>query len=114
MSEFTNDAHGATFVDVPPSPGVIPDATDTAGTSAQNSMLLRLSSGKKLDPRLFVYVMAAIFTFAMLAFSMAMICWHYDTQIWLPIITFSVGVWTGQLPSAGSLYSRKLKSGNPQ
>lgn len=100
-----DDTHGASFVDIPPSPGQIPDEPMSAGSTTQNPALIRLSSGKKLDPRLFIYLMAAIFTLAMLAFSMAMICWHYDTQIWLPIITFSVGVWTGQLPGVPKLRS---------
>jgi hypothetical protein len=35
----------------------------------------------------------------LLVFSMVMICLGHDEGIWLPVMTFAVGVWTGQLPS---------------
>lgn len=59
---------------------------------------MRTASGKKIDRRLWVFVMVAVFTLALLVFSMVMLCLGRDESVWLPIMTFSVGVWTGQLP----------------
>lgn len=85
--------------DAPPSPLSV-DVTSSGGT---NPNYMRTTSGKKIDRRLWVFVMVAVFTLALLVFSMVMLCLGRDESVWLPIMTFSVGVWTGQLPGVPSV-----------
>ena len=84
--------------DAPPSPL----SADTTSSGATNPDVMRTASGKKLDRRLWVFVMVAVFTLALLVFSMVMLCLGRSESVWLPVMTFSVGVWTGQLPSMPS------------
>lgn len=103
---------GPYISDAPPSPM----SADVSANTGSNYM--RTSSGKRIDRRLWVYVMASLFTAVMLVFSMVMISVGRPTDIWLPIITFAVGVWTGQLPSnyqsSGSSSKRaKSQAGSP-
>lgn len=77
--------------DAPPSPG-----TASSGLAGN---YMRTSSGKRIDRRLWVFAMVAAFTSVLLVFSMVMICLGHDEGVWLPVMTFAVGVWTGQLPS---------------
>jgi len=97
---------GPFLSDAPPSPG-----TTSAGASAGGGNYMRTSSGKRIDRRLWVFAMVAAFTSVLLVFSMVMICLGHDEGIWLPVMTFAVGVWTGQLPgnyqSGGSSSSGK-------
>lgn len=96
--------------DAPPSPGGVSDSfgSPNANTATEaDGPYMRTNSGRRVDRRLWVFVMAALFTTVVLVFSMAMICWRYDVQVWLPVMTFAVGVWTGQLPTGGSTKSRK-------
>lgn len=99
---------GPYLSDAPPSPM---SADVSAGTS---SNYMRTSSGKRIDRRLWVFAMVAAFTSVLLVFSMVMICLGHDEGIWLPVMTFAVGVWTGQLPSdyqsSGSRSSKRTKS----
>ena len=83
--------------DAPPSPLSV-DVT----SSGANSNYMRTTSGKKIDRRLWVFVMVAVFTLALLVFSMVMLCIGRSESVWLPIMTFAVGVWTGQLPTSGA------------
>lgn len=82
---------GPYLSDAPPSPGTV--SSGLAGN------YMRTSSGKRIDRRLWVFAMVAAFTGVLLVFSMVMICLGHDEGIWLPVMTFAVGVWTGQLPS---------------
>ena len=82
---------GPYLSDAPPSPG-----TASSGIAGN---YMRTSSGKRIDRRLWVFAMVAAFTSVLLVFSMVMICLGHDEGIWLPVMTFAVGVWTGQLPS---------------
>lgn len=82
---------GPYLSDAPPSPG-----TASSGLAGN---YMRTSSGKRIDRRLWVFAMVAAFTSVLLVFSMVMICLNHDERVWLPVMTFAVGVWTGQLPS---------------
>lgn len=84
-------ASGPYLSDAPPSPGT--------ASSGLTGNYMRTSSGKRIDRRLWVFAMVAAFTSVLLVFSMVMICLGHDEGIWLPVMTFAVGVWTGQLPS---------------
>lgn len=84
--------------DAPPSPLSV----DVTSSSGANPNYMRTTSGKKIDRRLWVFVMVAVFTLALLVFSMVMLCLGRDESVWLPIMTFSVGVWTGQLPGTNA------------
>ena len=83
--------------DAPPSPLSV-DVT----SSGANSNYMRTTSGKKIDRRLWVFVMVAVFTLALLVFSMVMLCIGRSESVWLPVMTFAVGVWTGQLPGTNT------------
>lgn len=87
---------GPYLSDAPPSPGTA-SAGLSSGSGGGNYM--RTSSGKRIDRRLWVFAMVAAFTSVLLVFSMVMICLNHDERVWLPVMTFAVGVWTGQLPS---------------
>lgn len=82
---------GPYLSDAPPSPGT--------ASSGLTGNYMHTSSGKRIDRRLWVFAMVAAFTSVLLVFSMVMICLGHDEGIWLPVMTFAVGVWTGQLPS---------------
>lgn len=73
----------------------------TAGgsqTSTQSRYLTEFFSGRKLDKRLLVYCVAILFTAVVMAFSLVMICVRPDqTQVWLPVVTFTLGVWISEL-----------------
>lgn len=93
--------------DAPPSPGAPSESIGASTSSTDAGHYMRTSSGRRIDRRLCVFVMSAVFTLTVLVFAMAMICWRYDIEVWLPVITFAVGVWTGQLPTGDMLKSRK-------
>lgn len=70
----------------------------TAGASQQSCYLTEFFSGRKLDKRLLVYCVAILFTAAVMVFSLVMICVRPDqTQVWLPVVTFTLGVWISEL-----------------
>lgn len=70
----------------------------TAGASQQSRYLTEFFSGRKLDKRLLVYCVAILFTAAVMVFSLVMICVRPDqTQVWLPVVTFTLGVWISEL-----------------
>lgn len=94
--------------DAPPSPNALSDNPPTNSTSDN---YMRTASGKKIDRRLCVFIMVAVFTLALMAFSMVMLCIGRSESVWLPVMTFAVGVWTGQLPTNTS--SAKSPRGSP-
>lgn len=103
---------GPYISDAPPSPMSADVSANTGGN------YMRTSSGKRIDRRLWVFAMVAGFTSVLLVFSMVMICLGRDEGIWLPVMTFAVGIWTGQLPSnyqsSGSSSKRaKSQAGSP-
>ena len=85
--------------DAPPSPNAL---SDNPPTNSASDNYMRTVSGKKIDRRLCVFVMVAVFTAALMVFSMVMLCLGRDESVWLPVMTFAVGVWTGQLPMNGT------------
>lgn len=90
--------------DAPPSPNALSDNPPTDN-------YMRTASGKKIDRRLCVFIMVAVFTLALMAFSMVMLCIGRSESVWLPVMTFAVGVWTGQLPTNTS--SAKSSKSSP-
>jgi hypothetical protein len=88
---------GTYISDAPPSP-LSADVT----LSGANPNYMRTTSGKKIDRRLWVFVMVAVFTLALMVFSMVMLCIGRSESVWLPIMTFALGVWTGQLPGTNA------------
>lgn len=92
-------------VDLPPLPSAL-SASDwsTLGTqgssnaSQRSRYLTEFFTGRKLDKRLLVYCVALLFTAVVMAFSLVMICLREDqTQVWLPVVTFTLGVWISEL-----------------
>lgn len=100
--------------DAPPSPNGLSDNPTVSIDVATSDNFMRTTSGKKIDRRLWVYVMSSLFTAVMLVFSMVMISVGRPTDIWLPIITFSVGVWTGQLALHAVAKTKKKPSTSPR
>ncbi len=94
--------------DAPPSPNGMSDNPTVSIDVGTSDNFMRTASGRKIDRRLWVYAMSSLFTFIMIVFAMVMIAIGRDTGIWLPIITFATGVWTGQLAlHAGAKTKRK-------
>jgi len=92
-------------VDLPPLPNAL-SASDwsTLGTQGSSSAsqrsryLTEFFTGKKLDKRLLVYCVAILFTAVVMAFSLVMIVLRPEqTQVWLPVVTFTLGVWISEL-----------------
>lgn len=92
-------------VDLPPLPNAL-SASDwsTLGTQGSSSAsqrsryLTEFFTGRKLDKRLLVYCVAILFTAAVMAFSLVMIVLRPEqTQVWLPVVTFTLGVWISEL-----------------
>ncbi len=100
--------------DAPPSPAPLSDNPTVSIDVGTSDNFMRTSSGKKIDRRLWVYVMSSLFTAVMLVFAMVMISIGRDVGIWLPIITFSVGVWTGQLALHAVAKTKKKPSTSPR
>lgn len=108
MNDHTIDIDDHVPYDAPPSPAALSDTP----SSATGTNYMRTSSGKRIDRRLWVFVMVAVFTLTLLVFSMVMICLGHAESVWLPVMTFAVGVWTGQLPvnTASGSGSERAKS----
>ena len=81
--------------------------------STQSRYLTEFFTGRRLDKRILVYCVAILFTAVVMAFALVMISVRPDqTQVWLPVVTFTLGVWISELrqlhtpstaPSAPSL-----------
>lgn len=113
MNDHTIDIDDHVPYDAPPSPAALSDTT----SSAAGANYMRTTSGKRIDRRIWVFAMVAVFTTVLLVFAMVMICLGHDESVWLPVMTFAVGVWTGQLPvntvSGGSKRTAKSPEGSP-